>query len=167
MHASPSAARPAGGSWAANGSEAARGATEVASYASVAAAAARRGDFTFTRKPPPPAAVPRQVHSGGGAATPPTPSSMLLPLRTPRAARVGSVKELAAHFQDVLHPGGALKQTTVDVVHFLETAGPPVRAKFQRLDPEKLAATKKEFLAMEAAGVVRRSNSPWAAPRTW
>ncbi len=58
----------------------------------------------------------------------------------------------------------ALQQTAVDVVHFLETTGPPVRAKFRRLDPEKLAAAKKEFLAMEAAGVVRRSNSPWAAP---
>ena len=77
---------------------------------------------------------------------------------------MGSVKELAAHFQDVLHPGGALRQTVVDVVHFLETTGPPVRAKFRWLDPEKLAAAKKEFLAMEAAGVVRRSNSPWAAP---
>ncbi len=128
--ASPSAARPAGGSWAANGSEAARGATGAASYAAVAAAAARRGDFTFTRKPPPPAAVPGRVDSGRGAAPPAPPSCMLLPPRTPRAAGVGSVKELAAHFQDVLHPGGALKQTAVDVVHFLETTGPPVRAKF-------------------------------------
>ena len=159
--AHPTAARPTGGSWAAERSEAARGATGAASYAAVAAAAARRGDFTFTRKPPPPAASPGRVESGRGAAVFPSPSTQLWP---PRAAAAGSVKELVGQFQDVLHPGGALQQTAVDVVHFLETTGPPVRAKFRRLDPEKLAAAKKEFLAMEAAGVVRRSNSPWAAP---
>jgi hypothetical protein len=82
----------------------------------------------------------------------------------PRATGAGSVKELVTQFQDVLHLGGALQQTGVDVVHFLETTGLPVRAKFWRLDLEKLAAAKKEFLAMEAAGVVRHSNSPWAAP---
>jgi hypothetical protein len=32
------------------------------------------------------------------------------------------------------------------------------------LDAEKLAATKKEFLALEKAGIVLRSNSPWASP---
>jgi len=89
--ASPSAARPAGGSWAVHGSKAARGATGAASYTAVAAAAARRGDFTFTRKPPPPAAVPGRVDSGRGAAIFPAPSTQLWP---PRAAAASSVKEL-------------------------------------------------------------------------
>ncbi len=43
--AHPTAARPTGGSWVAEKSEAARGATGAASYAAVAA---RRGDFTFS-----------------------------------------------------------------------------------------------------------------------
>jgi hypothetical protein len=36
--------------------------------------------------------------------------------------------------------------------------------RFRRLDGEKLAAAKKEFLKMERDGIVRRSNSPWSSP---
>ena len=50
------------------------------------------------------------------------------------------------------------------VVHHIETRGPPVHARARRLPPDKLAAAKAEFAAMEAMGVVRRSNSPWASP---
>ncbi len=32
------------------------------------------------------------------------------------------------------------------------------------LDPEKLAAAKAEFAALERDGIIRRSNSPWASP---
>jgi len=67
-------------------------------------------------------------------------------------------------FQDVLNPGKELPQTSCDVAHFLSTRGPPVASAFRRLDTEKLAAAKKEFLALEAARVVRRSRSPWASP---
>ena len=42
--------------------------------------------------------------------------------------------------------------------------GPPVFAKARRLDAEKLESARKEFAAMEAAGVICRSNSPWASP---
>ena len=37
-------------------------------------------------------------------------------------------------------------------------------AKARRLDAEKLESARKEFAAMEAAGVISRSNSPWASP---
>ncbi len=37
-------------------------------------------------------------------------------------------------------------------------------SKFRLLDAEKLAAAKKEFLALEKAGIVRRTNSLWASP---
>ncbi len=33
-----------------------------------------------------------------------------------------------------------------------------------RLDGEKLAAAKKEFLQMEKDGIVWQSNSPWSSP---
>jgi hypothetical protein len=122
--ASPPAAQPSGGSWAANGSEKARGTTAMASYAAVAAAAARRRYFTFTRKPRPPAAVPGWADSGRGAANLAPPSPQQPP--PPRPAATSSVQELVVQFQDVLHLGGALQQTAVDVVHFLETTGPPV-----------------------------------------
>jgi hypothetical protein len=32
-----------------------------------------------------------------------------------------------------------------------------------RLDPEKYAVEEKEFLVLEAAGVIRHSDSPWAS----
>ena len=38
--------------------------------------------------------------------------------------------------------------------HLLTTSGPPVFAKPWRLDPEKLAAAKKEFAQMEKAGII-------------
>ena len=50
------------------------------------------------------------------------------------------------------------------VEHYITTQGPPVHAHARRLPPEKLAAAKAEFAAMEAMGIVRRSNSPWASP---
>jgi hypothetical protein len=43
-------------------------------------------------------------------------------------------------------------------------AAPPIASPFCRLDPEKLAATKAEFAALERNGIVRRSKSPWLSP---
>jgi len=75
-----------------------------------------------------------------------------------------SIEEILATFQDVLNPKGDLQCTSDDVAHHLQTRGPPIASKFRRLDSEKLAAAKKEFLALERAGIVRRSTSPWASP---
>jgi len=75
-----------------------------------------------------------------------------------------SIGEIIATFQDVLNPKGDLQRTSDDVAHHLQTRGPPIASKFWRLDSEKLAAAKKEFLALERAGIVQRSTSPWASP---
>ena len=50
------------------------------------------------------------------------------------------------------------------VEHHIETTGPPVYAKYRRLDAEKYAAAEAEFLKMEKAGIIRRSKSPWSSP---
>ncbi|MCH9663075.1 MAG: hypothetical protein K0U66_05395, partial [Gammaproteobacteria bacterium] len=50
------------------------------------------------------------------------------------------------------------------VEHRITTLGPPVHAHARRLPPDKLAAAKTEFAAMESMGIIRRSNSPWASP---
>jgi cleavage and polyadenylation specificity factor subunit 1 len=50
------------------------------------------------------------------------------------------------------------------VEHHIVTRGPPITARFCRLDAEKLAAAKAEFLQLEKEGIVRRSDSPWASP---
>ena len=36
-------------------------------------------------------------------------------------------------------------------------------ARPRRLDPEKHHIAEEEFLALEKAGIIRRSNSPWAS----
>ena len=48
--------------------------------------------------------------------------------------------------------------------HLLTNSGPLVFAKPWKLDPEKLAAAKDEFSAMEKAGIIRRSTSLWSSP---
>ena len=49
------------------------------------------------------------------------------------------------------------------VENIIPTSGPPVHARGRRLPPDKPAAAKKEFEAMEDMGIVRRSNSPWSS----
>lgn len=51
-----------------------------------------------------------------------------------------------------------------DVVHHIQTTGPPVAERPRRLSPAKLAAAKREFRAMCRAGICRPSRSPWASP---
>ena len=48
--------------------------------------------------------------------------------------------------------------------HLLTKPGPPIYFKPCRLDPNKLSAAKEEFSAMEKAGIIRRSSSPWSSP---
>ncbi len=49
--------------------------------------------------------------------------------------------------------------------HIRVKDGPPITAKFRRLDAEKLAAAKAEFFdQLERDGIIRRSYSPWASP---
>ena len=49
------------------------------------------------------------------------------------------------------------------VEHHVETSGPLIFAKPQRLDAQKLAVAKAEFLKMEEAGIIRQSTSAWAS----
>ena len=50
------------------------------------------------------------------------------------------------------------------VTHHIVTSGPPVHARYRRLDAVKYAAAKAEFTRMEKAGIIRRSSSPWSSP---
>ncbi len=74
------------------------------------------------------------------------------------------VRRLLIEFQAVVNPAGRLPPVTHDVTHHLVTTGPPVSARFRRLDGAKLEAARKEFLQMEADGIIRRSSSPWSSP---
>ena len=71
---------------------------------------------------------------------------------------------LLQQFPGVEQPFTVSSQPTHGVQHHLVTSGPPVTAKFRRLDPTRLAAAKAEFDDMLKAGVVRRSSSCWSSP---
>ena len=48
--------------------------------------------------------------------------------------------------------------------HVIKMEGQPLYARPCRLDQVKLAAAKAEFQRIEAAGIIQRSDSPWASP---
>ena len=77
-----------------------------------------------------------------------------------------SVKKLLEYFLDVLSQDSftALKPFHGVWHHLLTYPGPPVFTKSWKLDPEKLAAANDEFSAMEKAGIIRHSTSPWSSP---
>jgi RNase H-like domain found in reverse transcriptase/Reverse transcriptase (RNA-dependent DNA polymerase) len=88
--------------------------------------------------------------------------------RSPFAASVGhitpAVRELLSAFPSVISDGQARPQPRHGVEHVVETSGQPLHAKARRLDPDKLRAAEAEFRALEAAGIIRRSDSPWSSP---
>ena len=64
----------------------------------------------------------------------------------------------------MLNPSKVLPEVKHKVWHHIETEGRPVAAKYRRLDADKLAAARRDFLELEKQGVVRRSSSNWASP---
>ena len=74
------------------------------------------------------------------------------------------VRALLLEFPSLLRPATAGPQPLHGVEHHIETTGPPVFAAVRRLDPDKQRLVAAEFAALEAAGIVRRSKSPWASP---
>ena len=101
---------------------------------------------------------PRQVPVlllAPGAPRPPPPS----PLSRPR------YKKLLEEFPLLLRPSAAPPKPLHGVVHHIDTgSAAPVFARPWGLDPEKHRIAEEEFLALEKAGIISRSNSPWASP---
>jgi hypothetical protein len=71
---------------------------------------------------------------------------------------------LLQRYQDVDNPSKVLPASSHGVVHHLRMTGPPFALPFWRLDAEKLAAAKADFMKMEAEGIIRWSSTPWASP---
>jgi hypothetical protein len=67
---------------------------------------------------------------------------------------------LLQKYPDVVSTGTTHPHPLHGISHSIETSGRPVFAKARRLDQEKLQCAKKEFQELEAAGIIRRSNSP-------
>ena len=67
-------------------------------------------------------------------------------------------------FPSILVPNFKSAGSKHGVEHYIETSGPPVSARARRLDPDRLTSAKSTFKEMEAQGIIRKSNSPWASP---
>ncbi len=81
------------------------------------------------------------------------------------AAQPPQVQKLLEEFPLLLRPKAAPPKPLHGVVHHIDTgSAAPVFARPRRLDPEKHRIAEEKFLALEKAGTIGRSNSPWASP---
>jgi hypothetical protein len=114
---------------------------------------------TLEHPSPPTASVVTGLHPQHRPPASPAPSSSSAP---PSAS--DSYVAILVEFPEVVNASKRLPAFTHDVVHHIVTMGPPVAAKFRRLDGEKLAAAKKEFKQLQEDGIIQRSTSPWSSP---
>ena len=102
------------------------------------------------------------------------PSGCLLPLASPSSSPspfLQSLPDLTPPLQDLLQAfptvfSSDLKNLSPHhgVQHHIHSNGPPVFSKARHLDPSRLQQAKAEFDKLEAAGIIRCSNSPWSSP---
>ena len=74
-----------------------------------------------------------------------------------------SFARLLDDFPEITDATRASCTTTHGVECYISTDGPPVRTAPRRLSPEKLKVAKEYFDTMCAAGICRRSDSPWSS----
>ena len=74
------------------------------------------------------------------------------------------IQHLIEEFPDVCTTSKLMPPPATGVKHSLLTEGPPVTARFRRLDSDKLKEARAIFAAWERDGVVRRSSSQWSSP---
>jgi hypothetical protein len=70
-----------------------------------------------------------------------------------------TVRSLLASFPAIVGDGKGKLSPKHKIRHTVETTGRPVFAKARRLDPDKLCQAEAEFCQLEAAGIIRRSDS--------
>ena len=51
-----------------------------------------------------------------------------------------------------------------NIVHYIETTGPPIKQRPRRLSPEKLSVLRKKSSQLEQLGIIRPSSFPWGSP---
>ncbi|XP_052746959.1 uncharacterized protein LOC112050731 [Bicyclus anynana] len=72
--------------------------------------------------------------------------------------------DILKQYPDVLRPMSLKQPVKHEVVHHIETTGPPLYARARPLPPDRYAAAKAEFDRMVEQGICRPSKSPWASP---
>ena len=73
-------------------------------------------------------------------------------------------KSLLSKFPEILTPSFSANKVQHGITHYVPTSCPPLRSRPRLLDEQKLACAKAEFDKLLAAGIIRRSNSPWSSP---
>ena len=77
----------------------------------------------------------------------------------------GGAKQLLQKYPAVVGASKRLPPVKHAVEHLIETTvARPVASCYRCLDPERLAAAKAEFAAMESQGIIPRSKSSWSSP---
>ena len=74
-----------------------------------------------------------------------------------------SFHRILRDFPEVTDVTLASSTTKHGVECFINTTGPPITTSPRRLTPEKLKVAKSYFEVMCAAGICRRSDSPWSS----
>lgn len=106
----------------------------------------------------------RLIDSATYASVPTSDTTALAPHIAAISSDNNIYRELLSEFPRITVPNFSYDLPKHGVEHYMPTNGPPVHAHARRLPPDKLAAAKAEFQNMEALGIIRRSNSPWASP---
>ena len=88
-------------------------------------------------------------------------SSLLVSLHTPLFPR-SCFLNLLSEFPAITQVPAPDTPVRHDVVHYIETVGPPVSARLRCLAPECLKAAKKEFDHMLQLGIIQPSSSAWS-----
>jgi hypothetical protein len=74
-----------------------------------------------------------------------------------------TVRSLLSSFPAIVSDGKGKPSPKHKICHTIETTGRPVFAKTRHLDQDKLRQAEAEFRQLEAAGIIRRSDSPWSS----
>ena len=82
----------------------------------------------------------------------------------PPVYNLGDYQFLEAEFSEVFSVSNLRLPPKHDIVHNIETTGPPIKLRPRRLSPEKLAVLRKELSHLEELGIIRPSSSPWGSP---
>ncbi len=97
------------------------------------------------------------------ALTPASPPLLRGGLFTAVAATPQEFRGIFSEFQHVASQSGVMPPATHDVVHHIDTEGPPATARFHLLDPAKLMAAKLDFAKLEAEDIIHRSSRSWCS----
>ena len=82
----------------------------------------------------------------------------------PPVYNLGDYQFLEAEFPEVFSVSNLRIPPKYDIVHYIETTGPPIKQRPRRLSPEKLAVLRKKLSQLEQLGIIRPSSSPWESP---